>query len=181
VLTQQTYPSWGYMLSENATTVWERWDERTPERSNPFPPFRGFSRCHVALASFSEWLYSRLCGIRPLVELPGFECTMIEPIHPVELDWAEATVTTPFGGLRAAWRRAETAIHYELDVPPGSRAMFRAPAGTVVQLLTSSASPNELRHQCDSAVPSTRPEGVTDETITLGSGRHFISGHRLPD
>ena len=27
LLTQTTYPSWGYMLSIGATTIWERWSK----------------------------------------------------------------------------------------------------------------------------------------------------------
>ncbi len=29
IATQETYPSWGYMLAHGATTVWERWDSDT--------------------------------------------------------------------------------------------------------------------------------------------------------
>lgn len=31
LLTQTTYPSWGYMIEKGATTVWERWEEIVSE------------------------------------------------------------------------------------------------------------------------------------------------------
>ena len=34
LVTQTTYPSWGYMIRERATTLWERWESLTEEGMN---------------------------------------------------------------------------------------------------------------------------------------------------
>ena len=60
LLTQTTYPSWGYMLSMGATTIWERWEYETGARMN--------SHCHPMYGAVGAWFYTFLAGIRPLEE-----------------------------------------------------------------------------------------------------------------
>lgn len=80
IVNQTTYPSWGYMLENGATTIWERWE---------FVKEGGMhSHNHPMLGSIGSWFYSRLAGIRPDENNPG---TMtVNPQLPAGLDRLEA-------------------------------------------------------------------------------------------
>jgi alpha-L-rhamnosidase len=46
IATQETYPSWGYMLANDATTLWERWEPLTGAGMN--------SHNHPMMVSFRQ-------------------------------------------------------------------------------------------------------------------------------
>jgi alpha-L-rhamnosidase len=46
IATQETYPSWGYMLANDATTLWERWEPLTGSGMN--------SHNHPMMVSFRQ-------------------------------------------------------------------------------------------------------------------------------
>ena len=52
-----TFPSWGYMYAQNATTLWEQWIDT-------YLPSDGASHNHVMFGSIDEWLYDYYAGIR---------------------------------------------------------------------------------------------------------------------
>ena len=56
IVNKETYPGWGYMLSHDATTLWELWEYRTGDRMN--------SHNHIMLGSVGEWFYKSLAGIQ---------------------------------------------------------------------------------------------------------------------
>jgi alpha-L-rhamnosidase len=79
------YPSWGYMLSDNKTTICENW-------------LGSASQCHTTLgAAIDEWFYWGLAGIRPDESAPGFERIIFKPYLPKDLPWARASLRTPRG------------------------------------------------------------------------------------
>ncbi|AHF90970.1 alpha-L-rhamnosidase [Opitutaceae bacterium TAV5] len=121
IATQTTYPSWGYMLENGATTLWERWEHVTGSRMN--------SHNHPMLGSVSSWMFKYLAGIRPDPEGPGFRRFVIRP-HPVEgLDWAEAEYRALPGTIRSAWRRDSGRLVMQLSVPPNATARVHVPCG----------------------------------------------------
>ena len=56
LVTQTTYPGWGYMVKEGATTMWERWEYLTETGMN--------SQNHIMLGSVDAWFYRFLAGIQ---------------------------------------------------------------------------------------------------------------------
>ena len=71
VLTDPTYPSFLYMISQGATTIWEAWDNFKAKESESDPDF-GYQRQWMrstALEFMSgggiEWLYTTVGGINP--------------------------------------------------------------------------------------------------------------------
>lgn len=72
LVVQTTYPSWGYMLSKDATTIWERWEYETGYGMN--------SHNHPMYGSISAWFYKYLAGIS--AEAPGFAAVKIQPYLP---------------------------------------------------------------------------------------------------
>ncbi|MBO5756299.1 MAG: family 78 glycoside hydrolase catalytic domain, partial [Clostridia bacterium] len=66
ILTSEEYPSYGFMIQNEATTVWERFELKKEDGMN--------SHNHPMYGSVYKWLYGTLCGIKPTE--PG--CTAFE-------------------------------------------------------------------------------------------------------
>jgi alpha-L-rhamnosidase len=49
LLLNEAFPSWGYMVRNGATTIWERWDGWTEERGFQTPQMSSFN--HYSLGS----------------------------------------------------------------------------------------------------------------------------------
>ena len=60
---QDSYPSWGYMLSRGGTTIWERWDGIRPDGSLQDAGMNSFN--HYGLGSIGDWLYDEVGGLAP--------------------------------------------------------------------------------------------------------------------
>ena len=74
---QTSYPSWGYMLKNGGTTIWERW-----ERASTGLVTECCSQSHPMNASIDAWFYKYLLGIQPDPSAPGFENILIRPRVP---------------------------------------------------------------------------------------------------
>src|SRR5580658_826775 len=68
LLLNETYPSWGYMLSKGATTWWERWNGDTGD-----PGMNSYN--HYAFGSVIAWVYRYVVGID--MAAPGFHDIVI--------------------------------------------------------------------------------------------------------
>ncbi len=110
IVNQTTYPSWGYMLAHGATTLWERWE---------FAKSGGMhSHNHPMLGSIGSWFYSRLAGIRPNEEAPGFGQIRITPQLPSGLDYLDATYYSCRGPIHVhVHRKIDGKIDCRADHP----------------------------------------------------------------
>src|SRR3954466_3969679 len=73
--TQTKYPSWGYMLDNGATSMWEHWS------------LAARSRGHSFLGPVADWFYHHVGGIRTT---DGYRTITIAPAVTGELEWARA-------------------------------------------------------------------------------------------
>jgi alpha-L-rhamnosidase len=118
---QTTYPSWGYMVENGATTIWELWD------SNKQPPDKMNSRNHFALGCIGDWFFAYLAGIRPDVEQPGFKRSVIAPRPAEGLDWAKASLNTHYGRLSSSWKYEGGVFTLEVEIPANTISVVRIP------------------------------------------------------
>lgn len=123
LLTQTTYPSWGYMLENGATTVWERWEQIMEEG----PQSIMASYNHPMYGAVGVCFYKYLAGIRPDPQGPGFERFDIAPIVPEGLGEVGARVETCRGEIVSQWQRQGDALSMDICVPYGSTAAIRVP------------------------------------------------------
>ena len=75
LLTNETYPSWGYSIVNGATTLWERWNSYTIKDGFADKAMNSFN--HYSLGSCGEWFYEYMLGIKPLA--PAFRRVRIKP------------------------------------------------------------------------------------------------------
>ena len=123
VATQTTYPSWGYMVENGATTLWELWQRREGPSMN--------SHNHPMFGSVGAWLYKALAGINLDPQAAGFEKIRLEPQMVRDLVFASGSVDTVRGRVLSSWRRSERAVALEAVIPVGSEAEIVLPKFTM--------------------------------------------------
>ena len=89
ILTQDTYPSWGYWLSQGATSAWEMWEKTSR------------SLDHYFLGTYDEWLYSHLAGITDAKD--GYKTFTIHPYLVGDIDYVNASLQTVRGKVESNW------------------------------------------------------------------------------
>jgi len=117
---QKEYPSWGYMVEKEATTIWELWDSDTQG-----PGMN--SRNHFALGSVGEWFYAWLAGIQPSSEGAGFKKIIIAPKPAADLTWAEAKLQSLYGEIYSSWKKSENKISLQVKIPANTSARIHVP------------------------------------------------------
>ena len=117
IATQESYPSWGYMIAEGATTLWERWEKISGGGMN--------SHNHIMLGSVDAWFYKHIAGIRCLK--PGWEKVGFRPIIEQDLNYATASVKTIKGDFYISWVREENQFTLIASVPVGVSAEISLP------------------------------------------------------
>ena len=121
VATTTTYPGWGYMIKEGATTIWERWGRGDDADSM------------IMWASIDEFFYNDLAGIKgpdyygPGYLTPGFPEIRIEPHVLGDLENARASIKTVRGIVSSSWKRRDNSLTLEVTLPVNSRAKVSVP------------------------------------------------------
>ena len=112
LIRKQTYPSFGFMLQQEATTIWERFELKKAPGMN--------SHSHPMYGAVDYWFYAYLGGIKPVE--PGWSRFTVNPYMPEGLLSAQAVVDTVRGEVSVRWmkRYGKTCLH--LTVPFGSVA-----------------------------------------------------------
>lgn len=119
IAAQTTYPSWGYMISKGATTLWELWEYKTVHGMN--------SHNHIMFGSIDAWFYKFLAGIRVDPDGPGFRKIIIKP-HPLgDLEWVAASVKTIRGLIASRWKKQDNLLTLNVVLPTNSQAKVNIP------------------------------------------------------
>jgi len=117
IVLQESYPGWGYMIKEGATTLWERWEKLTGRGMN--------SHNHVMFGSVDAWFYKTLAGLSPAE--PGWQTFRVKPFAEGKLTWARAEYDTPFGKASVFWKKERNEYQLKLSVPPNTKARVYFP------------------------------------------------------
>jgi alpha-L-rhamnosidase len=128
VATQTTRPSWGYMLSKGATSIWERWDQDTRD-----PGMNGESQMILA-GNLGAWFYQTLGGINYDSARPGFKHMILRPRPLGDLAWVTASHKCLYGTIRSAWRIENGIFHWKITVPPNTTATIYVPTSEAVSV-----------------------------------------------
>jgi alpha-L-rhamnosidase len=97
LLLNETYPSWGYMLSKGATTWWERWNGDTGD-----PSMNSYN--HYAFGSVIAWVYRYAAGIDTTVDSPGFKEIVVHPHLDARMTSARAEYDSIYGKIISDWK-----------------------------------------------------------------------------
>lgn len=121
IASQTEYPSWGYMISQGATTIWELWNGNTAD------PAMNSGNHVMLVGDLVIWFYEYLAGIAADPKQPGFKHIIMKP-HPVgDLKFAKATHHSPYGLITSDWRKDGGRFEWRIEVPPNTSATVYVP------------------------------------------------------
>lgn len=128
LLTLRTPPSWGYMIDQGATTIWERWDGWVEGREE-HPGFMGWMNSfnHFAYGAVGEWIWRNLVGINTEEPFPAFKHFLIAPLPGPGFRGVTGTYDSIRGKIRSAWEITGGVFELTVIIPPNTTAAVRIP------------------------------------------------------
>jgi alpha-L-rhamnosidase len=124
-----SYPSWGYMLANGATTIWELWNGNTAS-----PQMN--SQNHVMLlGDLIIWMYENLAGIKSDDKAVGFSKIIMKPEMVDGLHYVEAWYDSPYGIVKSLWSKGlddkeVNEFSWEILIPANTTATVYVPASS---------------------------------------------------
>ena len=157
IATQKSYPSWGYMAENGATTIWELWngDKASPKMN---------SGNHVMLlGDLVAWCYQYLGGIRPATtpdaSASGYKHFRLQPDFSIpDCSYANVSFDSPYGTIASHWRKTLQHVEWDILIPCNTSADVCLPDGTVKTL-----GSGKYHFSCD--IPTSHPAIVKDEFL----------------
>jgi len=122
VATRTKRPSWGYMISKGATTIWERYDMDTRD------PGMNSEALLIQTGGVEAWFYQALAGINYDPDHPGFKNIVMHPRVVAGLTFAKASLDSPQGKISSSWQTQNGEFHWDIVVPPSATATVYVPA-----------------------------------------------------
>ena len=119
--TLPTYPGWGYMVQQGATTIWEVWG------------LGGGAESMIMWATIDEFFYNDLAGIEgpeyygPAYRAGGFRQIRIRPRVLGDLKYAKASIRTVRGVISSSWKKDGKSLILEIALPANSEAKVSVP------------------------------------------------------
>ena len=120
IASNDTYPSWGYMYRNGATTIWELWNGNTAD------PSMNSGNHVMLLGDLILWEYEYLGGIRALE--PGYSKIQLKP-YPIEgLDFVNCIYESVSGRIESHWKREGDRFEWDFTIPANTTAEVCIPA-----------------------------------------------------
>jgi alpha-L-rhamnosidase len=120
--TQSTYPSWGYMVKEGATTIWELWNGNTAD------PAMNSGNHVMLIGDLTEWLYEYLGGIRPDTSDSAFKKIILKPTLVPGLNYVKASHESLYGKITSDWGIKDGLFDWNVSIPANTTATIYVPA-----------------------------------------------------
>ncbi|HLP78670.1 MAG TPA: family 78 glycoside hydrolase catalytic domain, partial [Candidatus Paceibacterota bacterium] len=166
ILSQKDYPSWGYMVEQGATTIWELWNGNTAD------PAMNSGNHVMLIGDLVVWLYEYLAGIAPDPAQPGFKHIVMKPVPVGDLTFVKAAHRSPYGVISSEWHKDGNKFDWQIEIPANTTATVSIPASNL-----NSVAEGKLNQPAIKAKGVNSFRFVNDRAILeLGSGKyHFIS------
>lgn len=120
IVTKDTHPSWGYMVKQGATTIWELWNYDSVGKFH--------SGNHVMLlGDLLIWFYENLAGIKNDSSSVGFKKIMMEPMFPERLAYVNASHVSSYGRIESFWKRKSNKLEWNILIPVNTTATVKLP------------------------------------------------------
>lgn len=145
LITNTTFPSWGYSIENGATTIWERWDGYVKGRGFQDKGMNSFN--HYAIGAVAEWMYRVMLGINNDDERPGYEHFVLRPIPGGGVTWVKGSYDSIRGKIESSWRVSGATFEEDVTIPANTSATVYVPAKSVARVT-------------ESGVPASRAAGV---------------------
>ncbi len=122
LVTNTDYPSWGYMVKNGATTIWELWNGNTAD------PAMNSGNHVMLLGDLLIWFYENLAGIKANPENPAFRNIIMKPILTGDLKFVKASHQSPYGLIISEWNINDGKFIWDINIPANTTATIYVPA-----------------------------------------------------
>jgi alpha-L-rhamnosidase len=122
IATNRDYPSWGFMIENGATTIWELWNGNTAD------PAMNSGNHVMLLGDLIVWYYEYLAGIRNEPSHAGFKQIVMKPYIIDGLDYVKASYRSVHGMLKSHWRNTANTFKWDIVIPANTTALVYIPA-----------------------------------------------------
>ncbi len=126
---QPDFPSYGYMVDQGATAMWERLDAWHPTLG--FNPNKMNGLNHLGQNSVYEWIAGSVGGLRPDFKNPGYRHFFIAP-KLCGLAWMKFDYNSVSGRIETRYKIADGRIEMTVTVPPNTTATLAIPTAKAV-------------------------------------------------
>ncbi len=121
IVTNEDYPSWGYMIKKGATTIWELWNGDTAD------PAMNSANHVMLLGDLLIWYYEDLAGIKCADGANGFKEIEMAPIFPEGLNHVKASYESVYGTIESDWTKSDNQLVWKIKVPGNTTARIHFP------------------------------------------------------
>lgn len=167
ILTKTDFPSYGYMIKNGATTLWEIWQQREGPSMN--------SHNHPMFGSIGAWFYRALAGINIAPDSEAYKKLVIKPQMVRDLTHASGSLSTINGEVSCAWSKGDRHVKLEAVIPVGSEALIYIPVFKLRNLqLTEGGTVVFADSQLKTSLPGIKSIEAKGGNliIRVGSGRY---------
>ncbi|WP_281227895.1 glycoside hydrolase family 78 protein [Flavobacterium aquiphilum] len=157
----KTYPSWGFMVENGATTIWELWNGNTAD------PAMNSQNHVMLLGDLMIWYYENMAGIKSDPENPGFKKIIMKPDFNAGLTYVNASYESIYGTIKSNWKKNKNTLEWKVTIPVNSSAVVYLPTANA-----SSVMVNNQKLEKSSASYKTENNGIA---VTLPSGVYVLN------
>ena len=126
-----SYPSYGYMVANGATTIWELWNGNTAD------PGMNSQNHVMMLGDLLIWYYENLAGIRTDKTDVGFKKIIMKPSLPGDLQFVNASYKSMYGVIKSSWKKTNGTFEWDITIPANTSATIYIPAKSAVDVMES--------------------------------------------
>ncbi|MGO4771144.1 glycoside hydrolase family 78 protein [Flavobacterium sp. W22_SRS_FK3] len=157
----KTYPSWGYMVENGATTIWELWNGNTAD------PTMNSQNHVMLLGDLMIWYYENMAGIKSNPKTPGFKQIIMKPDFNAGLTFVNASYESIYGLIKSDWKKNKKTLEWKITIPANSSAVVYLPV-TNASLVTV----NKQKLAQFSSAYKTENDNIV---LTLESGSYTVN------
>ncbi len=152
LLLNTNYPSWGYMVTHGATTMWERWNG---DQMMNDPAMNSFN--HYAYGAVADWMYRYAAGVDTMPSDPGFHTVVLHPVFDERLGHIAFDYDSVFGTIHSDWTVTGAMAAWHVTIP----------ANTTGWLPLSAME--ELKYRVEGAAPAATRDGQRGWVLLPGN------------
>ena len=112
LLLNTQYPSWGYMVTHGATTMWERWNG---DQMMNDPAMNSFN--HYAYGAVADWMYRYAAGIDATPTDAGFHTVVLHPVFDERLGHIAFDYDSVYGPIHSDWTVTGATAVWHVTIP----------------------------------------------------------------
>ncbi|MGB7264988.1 MAG: alpha-L-rhamnosidase C-terminal domain-containing protein, partial [Terracidiphilus sp.] len=148
-------PSYGYILSQGATSLTEGWDG-------------SHSQDHFMLGSAEEWFYRGLGGINVDLAREGAQRLVLHPAVVGKIAWVRTRYDSAVGLIESNWQRGAAKTTYKIAIPANMTATIEIDSADA-----KAATVNGVAAAKAAGMMATKTNANRIE-LTVGSGTYLI-------